>query len=58
VVVVELIRVVQKSNQGSAGNGNEAQKSGCKLTKDGNILKIVLAMLTAETPLVFLTVIV
>jgi hypothetical protein len=38
----------------SAGNGGEAQESGCKPMKDGknNILTIVLAMLTAGTPLV------
>jgi hypothetical protein len=38
----------------SAGDGNEAQKNGCEPIKNGknNILKIVLAMLTAVTPLV------
>jgi hypothetical protein len=44
------------SNQASGNstsNGNEAQKSGCGPMKDGknNVLKIVLAMLTAGTPL-------
>jgi hypothetical protein len=38
----------------SVGTGNEAQKSGCEPMKDGknNILKIVLAMLTAGTTLI------
>jgi hypothetical protein len=42
-------------NQGSAGNENEAQKSGCEPMKNGknNILKIVSALLTAGTPLIF-----
>jgi hypothetical protein len=41
------------ASRNSAGNGNEAQKSGCGPMKDGknNVLKIVLAMLTASTPM-------